>query len=257
MYVDTLGLRAGMMNREAVTVGTDVYIPAMHELSRADIIKIFCLRREGCEVLLPDAPVEQDGLDIGEADRVLRDITGSLGVRPYLASLMAYDGTTYAHSLAVAALSVVVGRKAGLDRESVIELGTAAILHDVGKECIPREIITKPGKLSEEETETVRTHPGMAYDLLRPSVALPAPVKRAVYEHHENEDGSGYPRHLKGSDICEYSKIIHVCDVYDALTSYRPYRLPMTSMEALNYLRMYAGRMFSSKHVDIVIDLCR
>lgn len=137
-----------------------------------------------------------------------------------------------------------------LDKENIKYLSEAAIAHDLGKSKIPKEILNKHGKLTDEEYKIMQAHPEKSVEILNQSPMISAYVKQAVLMHHENENGSGYPLHKEGKDIPLLAKIIHVVDVYDALTSRRPYKDPYPPANAYEYLVGGAGNLFDRKVLD-------
>ena len=163
--------------------------------------------------------------------------------------LKSYDNYTYQHSVNVAVVSSLVGMKMGLNRDALEELCMAAILHDIGKTLVPPEIINKPDRLTKEEYEQVQKHSEYGYEVVKDRMDIPAKVKAAILTHHENEDGTGYPKHYKGNQIHIYAKIIHVADVFDALTSKRPYKTSYARYEAAEYLMGGCDRMFNHEIV--------
>lgn len=160
-----------------------------------------------------------------------------------------YHNSTYEHSINVAMLSVSCGIGLGLNNYQLNELALSAMLHDIGKECIPLEILDKPDKLNEAEREIINYHPQFGYDMLKDNTNITSTVRVSVLEHHENYDGTGYPRGLKGDEIYLYARIIHVADVYDALCSKRSYKKDYDPAESIEYLMSNCGTMFD---VDIV-----
>lgn len=158
-----------------------------------------------------------------------------------LCKLKMYDEYTYTHSINVAVLSIILGKRLGLERAQLRMLGMAGTFHDVGKAVIPDEILNKPGKLSDHEMTIMRTHPQEGYDILKTQKAVPKEVLRVALEHHERYDGSGYPRRVKGDAIHTMSRIISVVDVYDALTSKRVYKDPLPPGKVLGM--MYQWRI--------------
>lgn len=126
-------------------------------------------------------------------------------------------------------------------------------MHDIGKTNIPKEILNKPDILSEEEFKEVRKHPRYGYDILKENDNISSVVRNAVYSHHENEDGTGYPRGLTSDKIHLFAKIIHIADVYDALTARRSYKEPLNPADALEYLMAYAGTMFDKTVLETFI----
>jgi len=157
----------------------------------------------------------------------------------HLIRITSHDHYTYTHSVnvgfyAVALVKSLYGRSDGHDLE---ELGAAFFLHDLGKVKIDQGIINKPGKLTDEEMNEMRKHPSHGFKLLHETKQLSEECRIIVLQHHERFDGSGYPRKLKGDEIHVYGKICSIADVYDALTSKRPYRNPLKPFEALKLMR--------------------
>jgi HD-GYP domain-containing protein (c-di-GMP phosphodiesterase class II) len=124
-----------------------------------------------------------------------------------------------------------------------------ALLHDIGKMGIPDSILLKEDTLTDEEWEKMRQHPGLAYEMLS-SIRYLQPALDIPYCHHEKWDGTGYPRALKGSEIPIAARIFAVADVWDAITSDRPYRKGWSKEEALNYIREQSGKYFDPRVVD-------
>lgn len=180
-------------------------------------------------------------------EQILTSRTISLDIM----ELKAYDDYIYQHSVNVAILSTVIGIGAGYEMEELKDLCLSAIFHDLGKLLIDQRILNKPGKLNAMENEIVRRHPQLAYDMLYDRWNIPARVKAGVLCHHENEDGSGYPNGLTGDKINSFAKIIHVADVYDALSSRRPYKEAYSYSEAYEYLMGGCGTLFNKEIVEI------
>lgn len=146
------------------------------------------------------------------------------------------DEGTYVHSLAVASMMTQLGDICGLSREETTLLGVAGLLHDIGKLKIPDEILNKPGRLTEEEREIIRTHPDIGYDWLRQYEEIPQLVLDITRLHHEVLDGSGYPLRLTADELSLPVRISTVCDVFEALTSARPYKAGWPAQEALDWM---------------------
>ncbi len=161
------------------------------------------------------------------------------------------EGEVEGHIHRVAEMAVELAKAMGLDEADCQHIKRGAYLHDVGKMGIPDVILQKPGSLNDEETSFMRMHPQYAYDLL-----LPIPyLNRALdipYRHHEKWDGSGYPGGLKGEEIPPAARIFAVVDVFDALTSDRPYRSAWTKERALEYIREQAGGHFDPKKEGVL-----
>lgn len=143
-----------------------------------------------------------------------------------------YDDATYVHCMNVALICNVFARWLRLSEEEIRNVTISGLLHDIGKTRIPDSIIKKPGKLTEQEYNTIKRHPVEGYQMLQDS-ALNDSIRNAVLMHHEKCDGSGYPLGLTGNQIEPYAKIVAIADVYDAMTSARVYRGPLCPFKAI------------------------
>lgn len=157
----------------------------------------------------------------------------------YLLSIRDYDAYTYTHSVNVGVLSLLVARKyfGRSGRHDLRELGIGFFLHDLGKTRINPGVIMKQGLLTDEEQTEMRRHPFYGFDILKETNQLTTECKLIVLEHHEREDGRGYPYGLYGGEIHVYARICALVDVYDALTSDRPYRGKIPPFQALNLIK--------------------
>jgi HD-GYP domain-containing protein (c-di-GMP phosphodiesterase class II) len=159
------------------------------------------------------------------------------------------DHETEGHSRRVSEMAVRLGKQMGLSDEQLSQLYRGSLLHDIGKIAVPDSILLKKGKLTAQEMEQVRLHPQHALmfmeqiEFLRPALDVP-------YAHHEKWDGSGYPRGLKGKEIPLLARIFAIVDVWDALTSDRPYRAAMPMTEALDEIQDGSGNHFDPQIVD-------
>ncbi len=167
-----------------------------------------------------------------EVDNILSQTRNSLHLLDMLQCLRGFDDMTYMHSMNVALICHVIGSWLNLSKEELNTLVLCGLLHDIGKLRIPPEIISKPGKLTDDEFELIRSHPKTGYDILRPK-NLDKRVKLAALQHHERFDGSGYPHHLSGSEVEYFSSIVAIADVYDAMTSNRVYRKGMCPFKVI------------------------
>jgi putative nucleotidyltransferase with HDIG domain len=158
-----------------------------------------------------------------------------------LARLKTSDDYTYMHSVAVCALMVSLGRTLGMDEEYCREAGIAGLLHDIGKALTPLEILNKPGQLTSEEYEMVKLHTSLGHQLLSRDAAIPEAAGDVCLHHHEKMDGSGYPEGLHGSKISLLARMGAVCDVYDAVTSNRPYKNGWDPAESLARMASWKG----------------
>lgn len=153
-----------------------------------------------------------------------------------MTSLYEWHHYTYNHGVAVAALAASIANWMELGEKAFFELAMAGYLHDLGKAMIPQEVLNKPADLDEHEWEEARKHPVYAYELLRSTPGVPEKVTRAIYEHHERNDGSGYPRGLVKDEISLYGRILATCDVFHALTSRRAYKHALSPFESLKII---------------------
>ncbi|MFZ5888984.1 MAG: HD-GYP domain-containing protein [Chloroflexota bacterium] len=164
------------------------------------------------------------------------------------------DKETEGHTRRVTDLTLHLARAIGMTEEMLVHVRRGALLHDIGKMGVPDEILLKPGKLTEEEWGIMRQHPQYAYDLLSP-IAYLHPALDIPYCHHEKWDGSGYPRGLKSEEIPLSARIFAVVDVWDALTSDRPYRKAWSKEKALEYLQEQSGKHFDPKIVGLFLNM--
>jgi PAS domain S-box-containing protein/putative nucleotidyltransferase with HDIG domain len=163
------------------------------------------------------------------------------------------DHETEGHSQRVTALTLKLARRLGVSEEELVHINRGALLHDIGKMGVPDNILLKEGKLTEEEWAKMRQHAELAYKLLSPITHLKEAL-HIPYCHHEKWDGSGYPRGLKGIEIPFAARIFAVVDVYDALTSDRPYRAAWPKQKALNYIAEQAGSHFDPAVVKAFLE---
>jgi len=179
-------------------------------------------------------------IEISGVAPLVEEITESVARNPSalidIARLKKKDEYTYMHSVAVCALMINLARTLEMDGDLVREIGLAGLLHDVGKMAVPDPVLNKPGKLTDDEYAVVREHPQRGYDLVVGSPGAPAIAAEVVLHHHERFDGTGYPHGLKGEEISLYARMGAICDVYDAITSNRPYKdgwAPAASIERM------------------------
>lgn len=179
-------------------------------------------------------------LDIKEfsaiANNVVDEVLANRNMLIHLADIRAYDDYTFIHSVNVAILAVFTGMGLGYGETKLKELALGGLLHDVGKMFIPKEILNKPTKLTEDEMEIMKSHSLLGFELLRKNPEISLLVAHTAFQHHERPNGTGYPRGLQGEEIHEYANIIAVADVYDALISDRPYRRGILPHEAYEVL---------------------
>lgn len=181
---------------------------------------------EGCLPLVADI-----------SESLARNSSALLG----LARLKSKDEYTYMHSVAVCALMLSLARQLGLDEERAREAGLAGLLHDVGKMAMPLAVLNKPGSLTDAEFAIMRSHPERGYAMLLAAGSLPESALDVCLHHHEKYDGSGYPGRLAGEAISLLARMSAVCDVYDAITSSRPYKQAWNPAESLARMAQWTG----------------
>ncbi|MBC52866.1 MAG: hypothetical protein CMQ34_03425 [Gammaproteobacteria bacterium] len=206
---------------------------ALCNRSRSAVMKMFGEARMGNTVSLV------------EAREVVDEITASVSRHPHalitLARLKTSDNYTYMHSVAVCAMMIALARELGMNEEQVREAGYSGLLHDVGKMAVPEVILNKPGRLSDEEFLVVKSHPEKGREILLRTGDVPNMVVDVCLHHHEKYDGSGYPHGLKSEDISVYARMGAICDVYDAITSNRPYKKGWGPAESLQKMAQWKG----------------
>jgi HD-GYP domain-containing protein (c-di-GMP phosphodiesterase class II) len=175
---------------------------------------------------------------------IVDDILGERSIIYNLNWMKGMDEYTFIHALHISILAIELGREIGLSRHQLEELGTATLLHDVGKIFVPLEILRKPAKLDDEEFEVISRHPVDGALVLAREPALPPTASLVAFEHHVHLDHSGYPKVRRSRPLNIYSLMTSVVDVYDALTTMRPYRPPLPPRTAVAVMReQYEGRL--------------
>ena len=167
-----------------------------------------------------------------------------------LQDMRSHHDATYNHCINVSLYATACGIGLGMQQKELQDLATAAMLHDIGKTMIDTSILDKPGKLTDEERAIINKHPQIGYDMLYGNPGISAATRAGVLLHHENEDGSGYPKGLSGNEIPLIAKIIHVADVYDALCSKRAYKDDYQASESIEFLMSHCGTMFDLHVVE-------
>lgn len=174
------------------------------------------------------------------------DIARSMGRNPgalvSLARLKRRDDYSYMHSVAVCALMVALGRQLGMDEAQCRVAGHAGLMHDIGKALMPLEVLNKPGRLTEAEYEIIRGHPECGHRLLREGGDASAEMLDVVLHHHERVDGTGYPHRLPAEKISQLARMGAICDVYDAITSNRPYKAGWDPAESIARMAAWKGQ---------------
>jgi len=159
------------------------------------------------------------------------------------------DPYTARHQLRVAELAHAVGKEMGLSDEQLDGICVMSMVHDIGKLVLPNEILNKPGRLTPEEFNLVRSHPKTGYDVLK-GLEFPWPVAEVILQHHERLDGSGYPAGLYGDDIILEARILGVVDVFESMVSHRPYRPACGAKAGLRELIRNSGVLYDPVVVE-------
>ena len=190
-------------------------------------------------------------VDAEQAQVLVEEIADSVARNPgaliSLARLKTADDYTYMHSVAVCALMVALARQLGLDEQQTRLAGLSGLLHDMGKAFIPAEILNKPGKLTDEEFAVIKTHPAEGHKVLLEGKGVPPEALDVCLHHHEKMNGGGYPKGLKGDEISLLAKMGAVCDVYDAITSNRPYKAGWDPAESIKKMAEWADGHFDPR----------
>ena len=196
------------------------------------------------------------GAQLGQerANRNLRE-ANDLTLRSLGAALERRDDETGGHTARVVGLSTRLAQRLGWDEEQVRALRWGAYLHDLGKIAVPDRILHKNGPLDPQEQQIIRSHTTVGYEMLQDLHFLPAETLDLVRYHHERWDGTGYPSGLRGDNIPDAARIFSIVDVYDALTSERPYKSAWSPERALQEIRAGAGAHFDPQYVEAFLYL--
>lgn len=158
--------------------------------------------------------------------------------------IRSYDDYTYAHSVNVCTISLIIGSWMKLSRSDLEYLGIGALLHDIGKIFVDSNILNKPAQLNNDEYEKIKKHARDGYEILKEKIRISFISSHVAFQHHERQDGSGYPRGITGDRIHRFAKIVAVADVYDAMTSDRVYRQAVPSHIVLEQIKADADKKF-------------
>ena len=207
-----------------------------------------CLQAKRAVISMFEEARMGKAVDTGGAQKLVEEITDSVARNPgaliSLARLKTADDYTFMHSVAVCAMMVALAKQLKLDEAQTRLAGLAGLMHDLGKAMIPMEILNKPGKLSQVEFEIIKQHPREGHRLLLTGSDVAPAVLDVCLHHHEKTDGSGYPDKLNDAQISLFAKMGAVCDVYDAITSNRPYKEGWDPAESLRRMAEWARGHF-------------
>ena len=175
-------------------------------------------------------------------DEITQSVFRNPGALVSLARLKTKDDYSYMHSLAVCALMVSLARTLDRSEDECRQAGLAGLLHDIGKALMPLEVLNKPGKLTTDEYEVMKTHPQCGHQILVEGRGAPEAALEVCLHHHERMDGRGYPHGLAGEQVTLLARMGAVCDVYDAITSNRPYKAGWDPAESIATMATWQGQ---------------
>lgn len=223
--------------------------PLSEEMDKAR--EVTRMVRNTVESLFRDAQLGRN-LDAQRIDTAVRSVHESLDRNPgallSLVQIKRADEYTYMHSVAVSALMAQLAKTLGMNEAEQHQAATAGLLHDIGKVGVPNQILNKPGRLTEDEFTTVRNHPRNGHELLARGGEFDEVALDVCLHHHERIDGRGYPDRLKGDEISRFAKMGAICDIYDAISSNRPYKSAWTPFESLRQMASWG-----KGHLDLDI----
>ena len=242
-------LSAGHARAPSVIGASRAPVPVAEEMARA--AQICAGGKEAVSSMFREARMG-NAVDAAGVSDLVEEISSSVARNSSalisLARLKTADDYTYMHSVAVCAMMIALARQLKLGDETVRALGVAGLLHDVGKMLLPLEVLNKPGKLTDAEFAIVKSHPVKGHAFLLAGANIDAVALDVCLHHHEKVDGSGYPKGLAGTQISLFAKMGAVCDVYDAITSNRPYKAGWDPSESLRQMGTWA-----SGHFDLTV----
>lgn len=185
------------------------------------------------------------------ADELMEELLSKKNLLINLVDIKSMDNYTYQHCVNVTVLSLIIGIRLKLNKLELKDLCIGALIHDIGKILIPKELILKPGKLTDEEFILMKQHTTKGYEYLRTVFEVSAPSRVVSLQHHEHYNGDGYPEKRTGAQISKLARIVAIADVYDALTSDRPYRRAMSPNDAIEYIMARGSIQFDYEMVKV------
>ena len=229
------------------------YIPS--EIDKAELVKY--ISRSKNQDIYKTGIIALQHADVDtviDVSKVLSDrICASQSILEELEELQQGCDTVISHSMNVATMAIAVGLGMGMKTREVEMLGAAGMLHDIGKLYIEKKILDKPAKLTEEEYAVVKNHALIGERRLALNKSIDSKIRMIAMQHHENNDGTGYPKGLKRGDILLESRIVHVCDVYEAMIAKRCYKDGTLPGLAMEYIMSKCGTMFDKDVLDVFV----
>ena len=212
----------------------------LHAKAKKAVVSIFKDVRMGNALKLDDA--------VSLVNEINQSIIRNPSALICLSRLKTADNYTYLHSVSVCVLMIALGRQLGMKDDMLKQAGIAGLLHDIGKVFIPDEVLNKPGKLTDEEFNIVKTHPVKGWEFLKNSGEVNDLILDVCRHHHERVDGMGYPDKLSGEALTLFARMGAVCDVYDAITSNRSYKKGWEPVESIRKMAEW-----NNGHFDEVV----
>ncbi len=197
-------------------------------------------------------------LALSEVEDVITDMVDSMVRNPaalmWVMRLREQDATTYGHGLYAAVYLLALGRHLGFPKQQLSQLGTIGLLLDIGKIKLPKELLEKNGRLTTAEFDTIKTHVQIGIDILSESKSLDMDIMTGIAQHHERENGTGYPQALAGPNISLFGRMSAIADCFAALTNQRPYAEAVSAYDALRSLSGWGGEYFHAPIVEQFIQ---
>lgn len=178
-------------------------------------------------------------------DTIVNEVADRLEQIDCIGQLRVFDEYTFSHTVNVSTISAAIGMTVGLSDEDINDLALGALLHDIGKMRIPKDVLNKPDKLDHDEFELMKSHTVLGYQLILKEMSLTERIAKVALEHQEKYGGEGYPDGLKGKQISLFAQITSIADVYDALVSKRVYKRPIFSHDALRIMLSEGSASFN------------
>lgn len=250
-------LREKLLSHNVEYVSITDPIPSQVETETQQFKRIYAQNTEQVKTVF-NTIIRGDKMDshlvISLTQSLMNQSTDVFKVLESMNAVRKVDEYTYTHSLNVGLYAMMLGKWMKLDNEEITRIITAGLLHDIGKSMIPASLLQKNGKLSEDEFTFVKKHSTYGYEICMKQDWLHPDIKTAVLHHHERQDGNGYPEGLKGSSISLYSKILSIADVYDALTSERPYKKRQTPFDTFKQIQSMGYDSFDPEVLQVFLS---
>ncbi len=231
------------------TKANDEINEPVSDLTRSDVIQSVARldsafrNGKGINFLACKAPLQ----------KMISEVMENRHIRLELTEIRSLNDSIYSHMVQVCIIAVKVGIQLGYDQIKLLELALGVLFHDIGMTRISSDILNRIGGLTSDEIAQIKTHPKTGYDLIKQSRELPDTAAEVALQHHERYNGNGYPRKLTGFHIHEFARIAAVADVFDAMTTEKPYRPAKSISDALDYIKSQKGAEFDPLVADALV----